>query len=147
MLLLDTHILLWWLGDDPALSMDHREKISSTPSIFVSLASCWEIAIKVSIGKLQFPLDLLETEILNNNFTLLPINLSHIRQSTALPLIHRDPFDRMLVAQAQTERLIVMTRDKCIPRYDIRTIGFMNINLVHHYFMRLSLAKSIWMIV
>ncbi len=103
--------------------MENREKISSTPSIFVSVASCWEIAIKVSVGKLQFPLDRLETEIVKNNFTLLPINLSHIRQTTALPLIHRDPFDRILVAQAQVERLIVVTRDKCIPRYDIRTIG------------------------
>ena len=122
-LLLDTPILLWWFGDDPELSMGNREKISSTPSIFVSLASCWEISIKVSIGKLQFPLDRLETEIQNNNFTLLPINLAHIRQSSVLPLIHRDPFDRMLVAQAQVERLIVMTRDKCIPSYDIRTIA------------------------
>ncbi len=123
MLLLDTHILLWWLNDDSKLSEKSREKIIQTPSIFVSMATCWEIAVKVSIGKLQFPLDLLETEILNNDFSLLPISVPHIRQTAALPLIHRDPFDRMLVAQAHCERLVVMTRDDCIPKYNIRTFA------------------------
>jgi PIN domain nuclease of toxin-antitoxin system len=123
MLLLDTHVLLWWLDDNPELLTDTRDKISVTPSVFVSLASCWEIALKVSIGKLEFPLDLMETEITNNHFTPLPINISHIRQTAQLPMFHRDPFDRMLIAQALTESLILVTRDELLAGYGVRTLA------------------------
>ncbi len=123
MLLLDTHVLVWWLDDNPKLLADAREKIIVTPSVFVSLASCWEIALKMSIGKLEFPLDLLEKEIANNDFIPLHIEISHIVRSANLPLVHRDPFDRILVAQALTEGLTLVTRDALLASYGVRTLA------------------------
>lgn len=123
MLLLDTHVLLWWLADDPALSLNSRERIGETPVVFVSLASCWEIALKTSIGKLEFPLDRLEDEITDNRFTLLPIGIADILESAALPPFHRDPFDRMLIAQARTEGLVLVTGDKFLGRYEVRILA------------------------
>ncbi|MGR9108434.1 MAG: type II toxin-antitoxin system VapC family toxin [Gammaproteobacteria bacterium] len=123
MLLLDTQVLLWWLADDPGLSREVREKISETPSVFVSLASCWEIALKTSIGKLEFPLDRLEHEIAANHFAPLPISIAHILESAALPPFHRDPFDRMLIAQARTEGLVLVTGDQILARYEVQVLA------------------------
>ncbi|MFQ5660350.1 MAG: type II toxin-antitoxin system VapC family toxin [Gammaproteobacteria bacterium] len=119
--LLDTHALLWWLAEDPKLAPDVCALIGRVDSeVHVSLASCWELAIKVATGKLRFPLDMLEGQLLLNRFQLLPITIAHITAGATLPFHHRDPFDRMLIAQAQAEGLTIITRDARIDEYDVR---------------------------
>ncbi len=120
--LLDTHALLWWLADDPSLGSKAREVIASPDNVvFVSAASAWEIAIKKSLGKLKAPggLDAIVEE---EGFDCLPIDTFHAEQAGSLPALHRDPFDRMLVAQAQAEGLSIVTSDPVIPAYGVRTI-------------------------
>ena len=118
--LLDTHAFLWWLSDSDQLSEQARKIIGDSDNrIFMSHASQWEIAIKVSINRLTFPINDMETELVKNGFDLLNITTPHIIQTTSLPLHHRDPFDRMLIAQAQSESLILISKDHIFPRYDI----------------------------
>jgi PIN domain nuclease of toxin-antitoxin system len=117
-LLLDTHVILWWLTDDPALSDEVKTRLDDEPDVYVSPASLWEVTIKQSIGKLSEPADVAE-EIRDSGFRELPITFHHAIAAGRLPLIHRDPFDRMLVAQAQCERLTLVSRDPHIQRYDI----------------------------
>ncbi len=118
--LLDTHALIWWLDDSQKLSLTARKAISNPEnSIFVSHASYWEISIKVSLGRLVFPVESLDYELQENSFQLLPINTSHIVQSTGLPMHHRDPFDRMLIAQSQIEKLTLITIDLHIQKYEL----------------------------
>jgi PIN domain nuclease of toxin-antitoxin system len=114
-LLLDTHALLWWLTDDAALSPTARQALAD-PGIepLVSAASLWEIAIKRSLGKLTAPDDLPE-RIVDEGFSWLPVSPLHAWQVRELPAHHRDPFDRLLVAQALAEHLPVITAD---PRFD-----------------------------
>ena len=98
-LLVDTHVLLWWLADDPSLGDEARESISaSDSSVFVSAASAWEIAIKQALGKLDAPSDL-GRQIELNRFVPLPITVHHAYAAGALPRHHDDPFDRVMVAQ------------------------------------------------
>ena len=121
-LLLDTHTLLWWIKDDPTLDTQAREAINDPNNeVFVSAASVWEIAIKRSRGRLEAPNDL-DTQIDRARFVRLPITFDHAEQAGRLPLHHRDPFDRMLVAQAQIEDLVMVTRDRFIPRYAVETL-------------------------
>lgn len=121
--LLDTHALLWWLADDPLLGCKARAIIGDgTRPIFVSAASTWEIAIKKRLGKLIAPGNISQI-IAEERFTGLDISLSHGEQAGALPAIHRDPFDRMLVAQALAEGLVVITADRFIPKYDVETMA------------------------
>ena len=118
-LLLDTHVLLWALGDVESLSPAARDALtdSSVPA-YVSAASIWEISIKRAVGKLKAPEDLL-AQIANASFDALPIDHDHASIAGALPPHHRDPFDRMLVAQAQCERLTIVTRDQRIGAYGV----------------------------
>ena len=119
-LLLDTHVLLWWLADDNRLNDEARDAIGSADSeVSVSLASGWEIAIKIAIGKLQFPIAALARQVDDNHFRQLPIRLRHITATATLPFHHRDPFDRMLIAQALSEQLLLVTADARIERYDV----------------------------
>jgi PIN domain nuclease of toxin-antitoxin system len=120
-LLLDTHVILWWLTDDPALSDDLKARLDDEPDVYVSPASLWEITIKQSIGKLPEPENLVE-EIRTSGFRGLPITFDHAIVAGRLPLIHRDPFDRMLVAQAQCEDLILATHDPFIQKYDVAVL-------------------------
>jgi len=121
-LLLDTHVLLCWLADDPELGPQARKAIAEPESLVaVSAASAWEIAIKRALGRLQAPDDL-ETQIARNGFAPLPITVAHALRAGALPPHHDDPFDRMLVAQAQLEGLTVVTRDPRIAVYGVRTL-------------------------
>lgn len=118
-LLVDTHALLWWLTDDPALSAAARAAIAdpaNEPTI--SAASIWEIAIKQSLGKLTAPDDLTET-IVTEGFTLLSINAQHAWRVRGLPHHHRDPFDRLLIAQAMTECMPIITTDTSFDSYDV----------------------------
>ena len=117
-LLLDTHVILWWLTDDPTLSDEVKTRLDDEPDVYVSPASLWEVTIKQSIGKLSEPIDVAE-EIRDGGFRELPITFHHAIAAGQLPLIHRDPFDRMLVAQAQCEGLTLASRDPHIQRYDV----------------------------
>lgn len=123
MILLDTHTLLWFLGDDEKLPSGIRELIENDTDVFVSIASFWEIAIKNSIGKL--PLYCTVTEMMDACFQrgirLLQIKAEHLELLKDLPKIHGDPFDRLLICQAKTENLLFITKDENIPKYDVRT--------------------------
>jgi len=120
-LLLDSHALLWWLAGDPTLRPEAVAIIAEPASeVFVSAATAWEIAIKQSLGKLEAPTDL-EAQLHANGFEPLPITVSHAYAAGTLPLHHDDPFDRMLVAQADAEGLTVVTRDARIADYGVPT--------------------------
>jgi PIN domain nuclease of toxin-antitoxin system len=124
-LLLDTHSLIWFLNGDEKLSDKAKSAIEdSTNSKIVSIASIWEIAIKISLDKFRFPkgfkhfLDMVE----DNGFEILPITFEHAIGLSILEFIHRDPFDRLLIAQCMTDKLIIVTKDDNIKRYNIKTI-------------------------
>jgi PIN domain nuclease of toxin-antitoxin system len=117
-LLLDTHVVLWWLDDDPRLSSDVANVLLSEPDVFVSSASIWEIAIKQALGKLEGPEDLPE-RVLTAQFSVLDITARHAIAAARLPPHHRDPFDRVIVAQAAVEGLTIATRDRDVERYDV----------------------------
>ncbi|UEM25290.1 type II toxin-antitoxin system VapC family toxin (plasmid) [Skermanella mucosa] len=116
-LLLDTHALIWWLDDAPELSDRARPAIADRSNeILVSIASLWEIIIKRALGKLEFPEDL-EKTISEEGFGLLAIGLPHLKTLETLPALHRDPFDRMLVAQALADGLVMVSGDPAVARY------------------------------
>jgi PIN domain nuclease of toxin-antitoxin system len=120
-LLLDTHVLLWWRDDSPRLSKRARGEIGNTANeILVSVASLWEIVIKRSLGKLRFRDDL-EEVIREEAFWLTPISPQHLRCLGTLPPLHRDPFDRMLIAQAITEGAPLVTNDRALLAYGTPT--------------------------
>lgn len=122
-LLLDTHTLLWWLDEDPELQEDAQDAIRDPTSfVAVSAASVWEASIKEATGRLKVPRDLVQ-QVVDEGFEPLPIDLRHARVAGALPLHHRDPFDRMLVAQAQLEGLTIVTRDPQIPSYGVAVLA------------------------
>ncbi len=122
-LLLDTHVLLWWLSDDPRLGRATRQVISDPRNqVYISAVSTWEISIKKALGKLSAPDDM-DAIVEEEDFDKLPITLFHGDQAGILPRHHKDPFDRMLIAQAQTEGLVIVTNDEEITRYGIRTMN------------------------
>jgi PIN domain nuclease of toxin-antitoxin system len=116
-ILLDTHIYLWWLQDSPKLSAQAKEIIISATEVYVSSASIWEAAIKSGIGKLDVNVDTLIDEIEKNGFQALDITPKHAARIMLLPDIHRDPFDRMLLAQALSEPLKFVTADSLLAGY------------------------------
>lgn len=116
-ILLDTHVYLWWLQDHPKLSKAGRDRIVAASEVYVSSASIWEATIKAGIGKLEVDVKRLVTEIANSGFQELSISASHAATVALLPDIHRDPFDRMLVAQAQCEPLRLLTADGILTGY------------------------------
>ena len=117
--LLDTHTLLWWLNDSPQLGLRCRQMISNDRNqVFVSAATTWEISIKMAIGKLRAPEDM-DSVVEDEGFSKLPISLYHGQLAGSLPAHHRDPFDRMLIAQAQAEGLILITADENISLYNL----------------------------
>jgi PIN domain nuclease of toxin-antitoxin system len=119
-LLLDTHILLWWLSNDQALSAGAREVISDSKSeVFVSAATVWEIAIKHSLGKLIFPVGEIINILNESDFLSLGIEIEHVLLAGMLPQHHADPFDRMLIAQAQHEGLTIVSVDSQIRKYAV----------------------------
>jgi PIN domain nuclease of toxin-antitoxin system len=120
--LVDTHAFLWWLANDSALG-DFSKDLLREPrnEVYVSAASIWEISIKRRLGKLKAPSEI-ECIVEDEGFIGLPISLYHARSAGQLPLIHRDPFDRMLVAQAQSEGLVILTADPIFPEYGISTL-------------------------
>lgn len=123
-LLLDTHAFLWWLNDDSKLSVEAREAITSPDSIiYISAASIWEISIKAKLGKIEPGTDDLVEEIVANDFFELPIDARHALLAGNLPRHHDDPFDRMLVAQAKLEKLVLVTRDAKLQDYEVSILS------------------------
>ena len=118
-ILLDTHALLWWLDDNPTLSKEARSTISDPANVaFISAASIWEIRIKQSLGKLKIPKNF--REVLDSQpFEMLDITSEHAHKITSIGNYHRDPFDRMLIAQAMVERFTLISREKNIMKYKV----------------------------
>ncbi len=125
-LLLDTQVLLWIAQGDERLSARAESAVLDTRNaLYLSAASYWEICIKYALGKLGLQPDwprLLDQELAVNHIAWLPIEKEHCRALTTLPTVHRDPFDRLLIAQAQVEGMTLLTRDEQIQRYDVSTL-------------------------
>jgi PIN domain nuclease of toxin-antitoxin system len=118
-LLIDTHTFLWWMGASPVLSSTARAAIADpTNDVLISIASLWELTIKVTSGRLNFPADP-EAIIRGEGFTVLSISFAHLRQHASLPFLHKDPFDRMLVAQAIVEAAPLVTADRQLASYAV----------------------------
>jgi len=117
-LLLDTHVFLWWRTDDPRLAATVRAAVAEAELVFVSLASAWEAAIKLALGRLRLP-DRFETGVVDSGFERLLISFAHAERAGGLPVHHSDPFDRMLVAQAQAEGLTLVSHDRRLAPYDV----------------------------
>ena len=117
-LLIDTHVLLWWLAESPKLTKTARAQIAEAEIVYVSAASVWEMAIKVSTGKLRAPDDL-EKQLQRHGFVELPVSVNHALRVATLARHHADPFDRMLVAQASFESLTLVTADPQFAVYGV----------------------------
>jgi PIN domain nuclease of toxin-antitoxin system len=122
-LLLDTHSFLWFLLDDPKLSQTAKDSIADPDNdIEISPASYWEIAIKISLNKYSLPEpyeQFMERELATNQFRILPIEPKHTAALTSLPFHHRDPFDRLIIAQAMIERIPVISGDEAFAAYPV----------------------------
>jgi PIN domain nuclease of toxin-antitoxin system len=125
-LLLDTHTFLWWNMDSPQLSLRAKEMIASSKTeVYLSAASTWEIAIKCQKGKLilpESPDKYVISRLSYYGFVPLPVHISHTLKTYTLPMIHADPFDRLLIAQAELENLSIVTVDEFIPQYGVNVI-------------------------
>jgi PIN domain nuclease of toxin-antitoxin system len=125
-LLLDTHILIWLIDGNQKLNQTSRQAIEDeSNSLHLSIASLWEIAIKTSLGKLELgiPLEQILTNfILPSGIEILPIHLPHLLVLQTLPFHHRDPFDRMLISQAKSESLILVTEDSIFEQYEVEIL-------------------------
>lgn len=122
-LLLDTHVVLWWLMDSPALPDDLAARLADEPDVYISSATVWEAGIKQSIGKLTGPTEVSDV-IVSSGFRELAVTSEHASTAGRLPLLHRDPFDRMLVAQARCEHLTLVSRDPWARLYDVDLLSF-----------------------
>jgi PIN domain nuclease of toxin-antitoxin system len=116
-LLLDTHFLLWIANGDQRLTAKAKKMISASDAVYMSAASLWEISIKVSAGKLTVDVDALTESLFNAGLIELPVSIEHTKALRALPPVHRDPFDRLLVAQAMTEPMHLLTVDAALTAY------------------------------
>jgi len=116
-LLLDTHVFIWAADDDPKLSANAWSMIEEANAVYVSSASIWEATIKYQLGKLKVAPDRLLEAVAGSGFLELPISSRHAAAVAHLPLIHRDPFDRLLIAQAISEPLHFLTADDSLPQY------------------------------
>ncbi len=125
--LLDTHIFLWWIDADPRLPQTIRQIIADPNNqLFLSAASVWEMAIKAGLGKLNLegdPEAFLAKHLRQNAITAMPIQMSHAAHVFRLPYHHRDPFDRLLIAQSQLEKTPILSTDRWIKLYDVEVIG------------------------
>lgn len=117
--LLDTHLLLWWLADARELTAEARALITAPENpVFVSAASVWELRIKEALGKVKLPADF--AAVLDQQpFERLSVTVTHAHQVRELPMHHRDPFDRMLIAQARCDGLTLLTHDEVVSRYEV----------------------------
>jgi PIN domain nuclease of toxin-antitoxin system len=121
-LLLDTHSLLWFLANPKKLNQSTKQIIEEADEVLISLVSLWEIAIKLSIKKLELPLDFdefVDDHLPANGITVLPLQIAHVKTLLQLPLHHRDPFDRLLIAQAMTEDIPLVSADVAFDSYRV----------------------------
>jgi len=125
-LLLDTHAFLWWVEGAPALGRRaHTEISNANNEVFVSIASCWELAIKLSLGKLRLTQNVerfIPEQLTRNGFTLLGLEFRHVARVVDLPFHHRDPFDRVLVAQALQDDLAIVSADRVLRKYGVTVV-------------------------
>jgi PIN domain nuclease of toxin-antitoxin system len=125
-LLLDTHAFIWWMANDPKLSrLAYAEIAGGESEVFISAATVWEIATKHRLGKLEVDDDLassMQTAIAKQNFLGLPVSLAHAQRAGALPGPHADPFDRMLIAQAMTEDLTLVSNERPFDLYGVKRL-------------------------
>jgi PIN domain nuclease of toxin-antitoxin system len=122
-LLLDTHAFLWWLAESPKLKPEARRAIANTTAlVHVSAATVWEIMIKAQLDRLDPGTERIDQEITANGFVELPISAYHALVAGKLPPHHNDPFDRMLIAQAQVENLVIVTHDKVFSDYEVNIL-------------------------
>ena len=125
MFLLDTNALIWTLSDPEELSNPAKDVITNSDNkLFVSIATLWETTIKQSIGKLDLEGDVLDIveECEREGINILSIQPQHLKKLEKLPLIHRDPFDRLIISQAIYEDLTIITKDSMIPKYDVSVL-------------------------
>jgi PIN domain nuclease of toxin-antitoxin system len=123
-LLLDTHVWLWWQANDRRLGPAARRIIGAAAEVRFSAASAWEIAIKCGLGKLELPPGAdIDAELARDGFLALPVEIAHADGVRALPPVHRDPFDRLLVAQAHAEGLALVTADPALARYGVAVVA------------------------
>lgn len=124
MILIDTHTLIWFMFDDSQLSEVALSKIKSEDKVYVSVASLWEIAIKQSLGKLKITNSIQDVtdKCAEADILILPLEPKHLDYIKELPDIHRDPFDRLIISQAVTEGMTLITKDNTIPQYDVKTL-------------------------
>ncbi len=126
-LLLDTHAFLWFILSDKRLSAKARAAIMDPANdVLVSPATFWEIAIKISLGKYRLPgpfEPFIQSQMAQNQFTILPITIAHVAVVSTLPHHHRDPFDRLLVAQALAEKIPLLSEDAVLDAYGVQRIG------------------------
>ena len=120
-LLLDTHVVLWWRQNSSRIGSEARRAIGKADRVFVSAASAWEVAIKAAIGRLRLK-DPFAELVQQGGFEELPIAFHHAEQGRSLPLHHTDPFDRMLIAQARTEKLTLVTHDGRVEPYNVSVL-------------------------
>lgn len=118
MLLLDTHVVIWWRSAPERLPDDLKEEMATSPIVLVSVASVWEAAIKTALGRLELP-EPLSAGLRRSGFDDLPITSAHAEHAAQLPPHHADPFDRLLIAQAQLEGLELVTHDRVLRSYDV----------------------------
>jgi PIN domain nuclease of toxin-antitoxin system len=125
-LLLDTHVFLWWVSDDSQLSLTAREMIAdSDNTIYFSVVSAWEIIIKVGTSKLSLPESpeiYIPSRLISNQFESLSVLMPHVLRINSLPNFHKDPFDRLLIAQSLVEDIPIITVDSLIIQYPVKTI-------------------------
>ena len=119
--LLDTHVLVWWARDDPRLGSGARHTIRTATDACVSIVTAWEIAIKRGLGKLEAPDDL-DQQLQLKRFTELPVHLRHVNALSRLPDLHRDPFDRILVAQCLRDDLVMVSHDEHVLAYPMKSL-------------------------
>ncbi|PSH64811.1 PIN domain nuclease [Phyllobacterium brassicacearum] len=119
--LIDTHVLLWALADDPRLSTSQRTILQRGEGLIVSSATIWEIVIKRGLGKLRLDGDIVDT-VKMHNIPFLPVNEQHAARTERLGDHHCDPFDRLLIAQAQVENLAILTSDPAFAQYDVKVV-------------------------
>ncbi len=120
--LLDTHTFIWFVFDAPQLNITAKNRIETEDSVLLSIASVWETAIKVSTGKLILPMpveDFVVEHVERNSIRLLPIGMAHLALVSMLPFHHRDPFDRLIIAQSLTENMAVVSADKAFDAYGV----------------------------
>jgi PIN domain nuclease of toxin-antitoxin system len=125
-LLLDTHAFLWWVEGAPALGRRAKAAVTNSDNeVFFSIASCWELAIKISLGKLRLTQRLdrfIPEQLTLNGFSLLAMELRHVVAVADLPFHHRDPFDRLLAAQALQDQLVIVSTDRVFRRYGVTVV-------------------------